>query len=63
MTGDLFHNCLVDIALVVEICSAHQKDSVDDLPHIRLVHVPPSQHYFRDPTMQRGDHQELEGKL
>ena len=50
MTGDIFHNWLVEferdvakkncyIALVVN-CSAHQKDSADDLPHIRLVFLP-----------------------
>ena len=53
MTGYLFRNWLVDferdmakknrfIVLVVDNCAAHPKDSADDLPHIKLVFLPPN---------------------
>ena len=53
MTGDLFRNWLVDferdmakknrfVVLVVDNCAAHPKDGADDLPHIKLVFLPPN---------------------
>ena len=53
MTGDLFRNWLVDfekdmskknrfVAVVVDNCAAHPRDSADDLPHIQLVFLPPN---------------------
>ena len=53
MTSELFRKWLVDferdiakndrfIALIVDNCTAHPKYSADDLPHIRLVFLPPN---------------------
>ena len=53
MTSDIFHNWLLDferdmakknrfIALIVDNCVAHPKDSADNLPHIKLVFLPPN---------------------
>ena len=72
MTSELFRKWLVDferdiakndrfIALIVDNCTAHPKYSADDLPHIRLVFLPPNVTSVIQPCY--GDHQELEGKL
>ena len=53
MTSSIFHNWLVDlerdmakknrfIALIVDNCAAHPKDSADNLPHIKLIFLPPN---------------------
>ena len=53
MTGDIFQDWLVsfeadmakedcNIVLVVDNCSAHPKHCADDLPHIKLVFLPPN---------------------
>ena len=53
MTSSIFHNWLVDlerdmakknhfIALIVDNCAAHPKDSPDNLPHIKLIFLPPN---------------------
>ena len=53
MTGDLFRTWLADfeqdmakktrfIVVVVDNCAAHPKDSADNVPHIKLVFLPPN---------------------
>ena len=53
MTSDIFRNWLFDferdmakkncfIALIVDNCAAHPKDSANNLPHIKLVFLPPN---------------------